>query len=465
MKYTYQYRAYPESSQKETLDRWLRICRYWYNRQLGERFDWWERNRCPINACPLSCHLWELKDKPTYYSQKKQLPAIKTELAEVKHSGELLDFGQVYSAVLQDVCKRVEKAFNRFIQGDKNGKRSGKPRFKNEARYRTLSFVNAEESWLKFCTVNGNWLYIQIPKIGLLQLRTHRPLPDGAILKQISLIKKSDGWYVNLSLEDQSVPKFTPEEIKPTWDNSMGLDAVLDQDVYLADSEGNKLQSLKPLRRNLDKIEKVSQKRNQRKHGSKARRKLAKHEGRIHQRIARSRKDFQYKTAHTLVRTGKKVFFHEKLNLKGLTRRNKPKQDETGKYLPNGQSAKSGMNKSWLDAAFGQFFNILGQVAAKANAKVVECQPEYTSQLLAYRDEFIFTDRSIRSYFDEDLKFVVDRDINAALNLKRVGLDVFPTIKRRRGKPVVVASTTDDTSKEVLRVMNYPHLLARGGGV
>ncbi|WP_083892464.1 helix-turn-helix domain-containing protein [Pleurocapsa sp. PCC 7319] len=27
------------------LNSWLRICRYWYNRQLGERFDWWERNR------------------------------------------------------------------------------------------------------------------------------------------------------------------------------------------------------------------------------------------------------------------------------------------------------------------------------------------------------------------------------------------------------------------------------------
>jgi putative transposase len=40
-------------------------------------------------------------------------------------------------------------------------------------------------------------------------------------------------------------------------------------------------------------------------------------------------------------------------------------------------------------------------------------------------DEFIFTDRSIRKYWDEKLKIWVDRDINAAINLKRVGLDVF----------------------------------------
>ncbi|WP_287279748.1 MULTISPECIES: hypothetical protein [unclassified Okeania] len=41
---------------------------------LGERFNWWEQDRCPINAYPLISHLPELKDKPNYYNQKKQLP-------------------------------------------------------------------------------------------------------------------------------------------------------------------------------------------------------------------------------------------------------------------------------------------------------------------------------------------------------------------------------------------------------
>lgn len=106
------------------------------------------------------------------------------------------------------------------------------------------------------------------------------------------------------------------------------------------------------------------------------------------------------------------------LNLSGLTRRNKAKQDENGKYLPNGQSSKSGLNKSWLDAAFNQFFQILGQVAEKAfhvaqrNARVIECKPNYTSQLLCYRDEIVFTDCSIREYFDEELQLKIDRDIN-----------------------------------------------------
>ncbi|WP_192901072.1 MULTISPECIES: hypothetical protein [Okeania] len=53
---------------------------------LGERFNWWEQDRCPINAYPLISHLPELKDKPNYYNQKKQLPELKKATVKVKHS-------------------------------------------------------------------------------------------------------------------------------------------------------------------------------------------------------------------------------------------------------------------------------------------------------------------------------------------------------------------------------------------
>lgn len=453
MKTAYQYRLYPDSQQKVQLNHWLRTCQYWYNRMLGERFDWWEQNRCAVNACPLICHLPALKEKPNYYSQKKQLPDIKDDLVLVHHSGELLDFSEVYSTILQNVCKRVEKTFERFVRGDCNGKRSGRPRFKGAVRYRTMLFDGADDAWLKFCTINGEWLFMTLPKVGLVQVRMHRPLPEGANLKQVLVTKKADGWYVSLVLSDETVPESTPETIIPTWENSLGLDAVLHQDTYLATSEGEKLPSLKPLRQNEAKKAVLQTKKNSRKKGSRRRRKLAKREARLGLRIARSRKDFQYKTAHKLRRTGKKVFFYEKLNLQGLSKRNAPKQDESGVYLPNGQAAKSGLNKSWNDAAFGQFFQILGLVAAKAGAIAMEQNPAYTSQLLSYRDDFMFTDCSIREYWDEAEQLWVDRDINAAVNLKRVGLDLFPTLKRHRGNPVVVASMTHSTSKEVLTAL------------
>lgn len=452
MKYTYQYKALPTTEQKLEFNAWLRICRYWYNRQLGERFNWWENNGQQIKAFPWWKDLFPgLFSRPNYYSQKKDLPKLKTQPVNVEWSGEELDFTRPPANTMQEVCKRVDKAFDRFLSGDKNGNKSGKPRFKAGARYRSF-IVEGAGVELDSCSVGGNYLYVKLPKVGLLKVRLHRHLPQGAVLKQVQLISKNDGWYVNLRLEDETVP-VSNLDVVPDWDNSLGMDAVLHEDDYLATSEGTKLPSLKVFRKSKAKLAKISQRKQLKKRGSKARRKLAKREGRLHQKIARARKDFQYKTAHQLVKTGKKVFFHEDLNLKGLTKRNKAKQDEDGKFLPNGQSAKSGLNLSWNDAAFGQFFQILGHIAEKAGAVVIAKNPAYTSQLLAYRDEFIFTDCSIRQYWDEAENLWVDRDINAAINVKRVGLDVFPTIKRRKGKTIATKSCTDYTSKEVLSTL------------
>ena len=466
MIYNYQYRLRPATDQKPVLNDWLRICRYWYNRQLGERFDWWERNRSYTDRCPLLCHLPELKEKPEFFGQKKQLPIIKKDLISVGWSGELLDFNSVPSQTLQEVCKRVKLAFSRFVSGDKNGKRSGKPRFKNTARFRSMVFEGVK---LHSCSVGGKWLYVVLPKIGIVKVRHHRPIPNGAILKQAQVIKKADGWYINLRLEDKTIPDFK-SDITPTWDNSLGMDAVLHEDDYLATSEGVKLPSLKSFRKSQSQLSKISKRKSAQKKGSKSRRKLAKKEAKLHQKIARARLDHAYNTADILLNTGASVFFHEKLNLTGLSRRNKAKQDDSGKYLPNGQSAKSGLNKSWADAAFGQFFNILKFKAEKAKrgglggfphepslqdagALVIPVNPQYTSQLLPYKDEFIFTNCSIREYWDEEYSLLIDRDISSGINIKRVGLDVFPTIKRRKGNPVVVASTTNSTLRQVLSVL------------
>ncbi len=448
MLYNYQYRLRPSTEQKLIFNEWLRICRYWYNRQLGERFDWWEQNRNYVDRCPLVCYLPELKDKPDYYNQKKQLPIIKKELVKVGWSGESLDMSSVPSQTLQEVCKRVKLAFKRYISGDNNNKRSGKPRFKNQARFRSMVFEGVK---LHSCSVGGKWLYLTFPKMGMVKIRHHRPLP-WAILKSVQVIKKADGWYINLRLFDNTIPDFK-SDITPTWDNSLGMDAVLHEDDYLATSEGFKLSSLKSFRKSQDKLTSISKRKAKRNKSSKARRKLAKKEAKLHQKIARSRKDYAYNIAQKLLATGKQVFFHEKLNLKGLSQKNKPKQDEFGRYISNGQSAKSGLNKSWADAGFGQFFEILKYKAEKAGAVVIPVNPQYTSQLLPYKDKFVFTDVSIREYWDEEYQLLIDRDISSSVNIKRVGLGLFPTIKRRKGKAVIINSCTNLTSKEVLSAL------------
>jgi len=121
MRTTYQYRLRLTTQQEGTIDEWLELCRRQYNYRLGERFNWWEQNRCDINACPLIRYLPVLKDKPDYFSQKSDLLNSKKLFPEYK---------KLPSGTLQDVIARVDKAFDRWLAGDVSGKHSGKPRFK-----------------------------------------------------------------------------------------------------------------------------------------------------------------------------------------------------------------------------------------------------------------------------------------------------------------------------------------------
>ncbi|BAZ19972.1 hypothetical protein NIES4073_08450 [Kalymmatonema gypsitolerans NIES-4073] len=52
----------------------------------------------------------------------------------------------------------------------------------------------------------------------------------------------------------------------------------------------------------------------------------------------------------------------------------------------------------------------------------------------------------MRFYWDAEHSLNVDRDINAGINIKRVGRGLFPTLKRRKGKPVEIAKSTTNST-------------------
>ncbi|NET42639.1 MAG: hypothetical protein F6K15_12315 [Okeania sp. SIO2B3] len=60
--------------------------------------------------------------------------------------------------------------------------------------------------------------------------------------------------------------------------------------------------------------------------------------------------DWQFKLAYHLF-SDVSVIFLEDLQIANLVRRCKAKLGDNGQFLPNGQSAKSGLNKSLHDAA------------------------------------------------------------------------------------------------------------------
>ena len=464
MIFVYQYRIYPTYQQKIELNYWLRVAQYWYNRQLGERFDWWDMNRCNINSCPLVTSIASVKEKPSRYGQQSQLPALKKDYQFVKSTNEYLDFSRVPANTLQAVCKHVEDTFSRFVKGDKNGNKSGKPRFKSKNRFRTLQFTGGQKG--KFTSTGYYGQYQITKKFGSLKVRMHRPIPDDSKIKTSSITKKADGWYLNVTLDDPTIPDIPKDDA--TWENSLGIDAVLKDDVYLALSNGDVVKSAKPLRTNAKKLAQVSRAKQLAKRASKKRRRLAKRQSKIHQKIARQRKQHRYDTCQRIIDSGAKVIFVENLNLKGLSKKNKAKPDGEGGYLPNGQSAKSGLNKSWFDAAFGMFFDTLTAVAGKAGVSVVKVNPAYTSKVLSYRNEIVFNDVSVREYYDEKLGLYVDRDVNAALNIKQRGLQVYPLPKKTPKQGTVKIMRDLDSSIvtamiDVLKSMNQAHSYTRQG--
>ena len=80
MRTAYQYRLRPTKQQAISIERWLSMLCSQYNYLLADRFNWYEQNRCSINACPLVCHLPELRDNPDYYSMKIVLIKLTLEL-------------------------------------------------------------------------------------------------------------------------------------------------------------------------------------------------------------------------------------------------------------------------------------------------------------------------------------------------------------------------------------------------
>ena len=392
------------------------MLRHQYNYLLAQRFDWWTYNRCAINACPLTCSIAKPRERPEYYGQKRSLVQLKVERPWYK---------DIHAHVLQEMVKRVDLAFARFIKGDSNGKRSGKPRFKGKGRYRTFKFPAVKPD-----CINGN--QVTLPKLGAVKFIQHRPIPEGFKVKGAAITISFDGWYVTFTLEDKSVPQQPELSIQPTEVNSIGVNAGLE--YFMAYSDGTLIDPPQYFRHSEQKLADLQQKRELRPRGSKARRKLNGRIASLHQRIARQRRQFHYETAHELCQKAD-VIFIEKLRVSNMARKNKPKQDEGGQYLPNGQSAKSGLNKSFADAGISRFLNdILPQVAAKAQCKVIKVNSAGTSQHCA-----ICLNRVPKSLLDRwhdcpHCGVSIQRDHNSGILIKKVGLGVRLTIKREGRK-------------------------------
>jgi putative transposase len=375
MRTAYQYKLRPTKQQAIEIDRWLAMLCAQYNYLLADRFNWYEQNRCSIDACPLVCHLPELRNNPDYYSQKKTLPLLKK-----THPW----YGEIYSQVLQDIVKRVKVTFDRFLSGDSNGKRSGRPRFKSRDRYRTFTYPQMKEGCLQ-----GN--LIKLPMLGTVKVILHRPLPDGFKIKTVSLTRKADGYYVTLSLEDPTVPTVKPDI---NSESITGIDMGLKE--FLTTSEAETVTIPQHYRKSQKRLRVIQKRVSRRKKGSNRRKKAVKQLGRKHKKVADKRKDFHFKTAKQLL-SKYDVVAHEDLNVKGLSR--------------------TRLAKSMHDAGWSSFLSILTTKAENAGLLVIAVNASGTSQDCSSCGVKVPKNLHER-WHSCQCGCSLDRDHNAAINIR-----------------------------------------------
>jgi putative transposase len=400
MRLAYQYRLRPTATQVQDLNRWLDMLRSQYNWLLAERFDWWELNRCPVNACPLTSSITPPKEQPNYYSQKRSLVMLKKERSWYK---------EIHSQVLQDMVRRVGLAFDRYLKGDSKSKRSGKPRFKGKGRYHSFIYTQAENDWIV-----GN--RVSLPKLGTIKFIQHRPLPEGFDVKTACISKKADDWYITFSLVDESVPTINPDI---DVEKSVGIDLGLKD--FLVTGDGLHVpipQYYRKAQKRLAKEQrKLAHKKNK---ASKRRAKQVRKIAKLHAKIARQRKEFHHKTAVLLLRKYE-VIAHEDLNIKGL--------------------ARTRLAKSVHDAGWGSFIIILANKAEKAGCLTIGVNPSGTTPMCSDCDAYVPKTLSDRWHSCPYCGLELDRDENSGRN----------TLKKAEGHPVFKARRGDRNTEPVKR--------------
>lgn len=391
----YQYRLYPNEGQADKLGWTLNRCRELYNAALEERREAYRM--CGIGV--------------SYYDQKRQLPAIKEVRPEYK---------QIGSQVLQDVTRRLDKAFAAFFKRVKEGvkgKAVGYPRFKGTYRYN--SFTLSQAGW-KLPTLDSGRLYVA--GIGHMKVKWSRSI-EGTI-KTVTIKRDADQWYVTFSCEVELERQPTPD--RPAVGIDMGLEyyATLSTGEHIENPRYYRKAQVTVARRQRAferKRKRVKLKDGTYRYG-KNRAKAGILLKRAHRHVANQRRDMQHKAARRIVEEYGAVAV-EALSIDNMTKRPAPVPHEDGTYAPNGAAAKSGLNKSIQDAAWGQFLAILRVKAEEAGLVYVAVNPGGTSQHCSRCGDKAPKTLAERWHECAACGLSIQRDHNAARNiLHRAGL-------------------------------------------
>jgi len=374
----HQYKLRPNQEQASQFDDWLSLLRMQYNWRRAERFNWFESNRSPVNSCSLvSCSIAPRVKQPDYYWQKKHLLNTKKLFPE---------YAGIHSQVWLNSIERVKKAFDRYIKADSSGKRSdNKLRFKGRGRYHSFTYTQMKQDCIK-----GN--LITLPKSGEVKIILHRPIPDAFKIKTATIVFAADGYYVTLTLQDESVPVIS-RDLYP--EKLVGIDRGLND--FLNTSEADTVPIPQFARKAGQVKKRLNKSVSRKKKGSNRRGKAVKCLSRPHQKVAGQGKDFHDKTAQPLLDRYDLIGF-EDLNVKGW--------------------AKTRFAKSILDAGWSEFLAIVAGKAQSAGKMTIAVHPNGTTQNCSSCGTRIPKNMAHRGHSCHVCGLELDGDVNAAINVK-----------------------------------------------
>jgi putative transposase len=365
----FNYRLYPTREQRSLLSDQLRVHQKLYNTALGERKAAWKDRQQSVG----------------YNQQSADLIPQMRGHAEVNFSS------------CQKTLSRLQNAYDAAFSRLKKGEPAGFPRFKNDHRFRSFSYVYGDGA-----KVVDQKLRIQ--HVGLVKVKWHRELLG--TIKEVRLCHSNDKWSVMFSVEVEAAP------YSPSTDEVVGLDPGVSSLFTLSngEKEGKFISD--------HRVTEAQKRLSSRKVGSKRRRKACELYSKHKEREANRRKDWHHKTAKALV-DKYAGFCVEKTRVKEIM-----------------QKGVRGVNRGFGENAVAQFLTILKGKAESAGRLWVEVEAAYTTQACSSCGVLVPKTLSERVHKCPACSFEIDRDVNAALNIlslgKKQGLSLIKRKPRKK---------------------------------
>lgn len=382
----YKYRVFPTEEQQQQLACFFGSCRFVYNLGLETKIQAWVSAKKNYTCIDLANQMKELKDTEATW------------------------LSDCPSQTLQMSLRNLDNAYTKFFKG------GGFPKFKNKYSKQSIQYPQGTK-----IDVDNSTIFL--PKLRDVAVDFHRHFKGE--IKTVTVSKTTTNkYFVSILVDNQAN---LPAKKKVKEKTTVGIDVGIKTFAVLSD--GTIFENKKRLRKSAKnlRIQQRSLDRKKKVKGAnyeKQRLVVAK----AHEHIKNQREDNLHKVSTSIIKKYDTIVL-EDLNIKGMSATCKPKQDENGKYLPNGQSAKSGLNKAVLDAGWGKFVSMLEYKAGWHGKNIIrigrfEPSSKCCSNCGKINKELTLKDRV---WTCEKCKSTHDRDVNAAINIKKFGLRNKPS--------------------------------------